>query len=331
MKNPTARAACACGLIAAVLVLLLLQATPPSRLLRAQQAAAADNNGVLDHFRCYRTSSGQPSSPAVVTLRDQFAKHENVQIFPSFAFCNPALKIHNGVITPIRNPNDHLTLHPAANIVPPPPQVIVSNQFGLQTLNVSGLLTFLFVPTQKLPHPSPRGLDHFLCYLALGVPLNVPVALKDQFGRPQETVIVLETKFLCNPVEKMHNQRLTRIQNPEDHLVFYDVTEQLFTTMVTAQNQFGTSLLTISETFGLAVPSAKCEPQGDLDNDGLIDARETLLGTILGVADSDRDGILDGNDDANGNGVDDEDEDDNDACPDRDSDGDGLDDEDEDD
>jgi hypothetical protein len=74
-----------------------------------------------------------------------------------------------------------------------------------------------------------------------------------------------------------------------------------------------------------------CPSNDDVDADGLIDARESLLGTLLGNRDSDLDGIADGNDDANGNGEDDEDEDDEDDCPDRDSDGDGEDDEDEDD
>jgi hypothetical protein len=74
-----------------------------------------------------------------------------------------------------------------------------------------------------------------------------------------------------------------------------------------------------------------CPSNDDLDADGLIDARENLLGTLLGNRDSDLDGTVDGNDDANGNGEDDEDEDDDDDCPDRDSDGDGEDDEDEDD
>jgi hypothetical protein len=75
----------------------------------------------------------------------------------------------------------------------------------------------------------------------------------------------------------------------------------------------------------------ECPSNDDLDSDGLIDVRESLLGTLLGVSDSDHDGVVDGNDDSNENGEDDEDEDDDDDCPDRDSDGDGEDDEDEDD
>lgn len=78
-------------------------------------------------------------------------------------------------------------------------------------------------------------------------------------------------------------------------------------------------------------PAEGCPAQNDEDGDGLIDSRELLLFTLLGVADSDFDGIKDGNDDANGNGRSDEDEDDDDGCPDRDSDRDGVDDEDEDD
>jgi hypothetical protein len=74
-----------------------------------------------------------------------------------------------------------------------------------------------------------------------------------------------------------------------------------------------------------------CPPNDDDDDDGLNDLTEGLLGTLLGVVDSDYDGIVDGNDDANGNGEDDEDEDDDDDCPDDDDDGDGTDNEDEDD
>jgi uncharacterized protein (DUF2141 family) len=70
----------------------------------------------------------------------------------------------------------------------------------------------------------------------------------------------------------------------------------------------------------------------DEDDDGLEDKDESLLGTLLGIADSDGDGVRDGNDDSDDDGEDDEDEDDgtDDECP-NDSDGDGEDDEDEDD
>jgi hypothetical protein len=83
--------------------------------------------------------------------------------------------------------------------------------------------------------------------------------------------------------------------------------------------------------FGAGDGDEGCPSNSDADGDGLIDVNETLLGTLLGIRDSDLDGIVDGNDDANANGEDDEDEDDHDGCPDRDSDGDGVDDEDEDD
>jgi hypothetical protein len=74
-----------------------------------------------------------------------------------------------------------------------------------------------------------------------------------------------------------------------------------------------------------------CPDEGDTDNDGLNNANELRFGLPINIADSDFDGIADGNDDSNGNGEDDEDEDDGGDCPDPDGDGDGVDDEDEDD
>ena len=79
-----------------------------------------------------------------------------------------------------------------------------------------------------------------------------------------------------------------------------------------------------------------CPPEDDDDDGhGLDNGDENRLLTLLNNDDSDGDGILDGNDDANGNGLDDEDEDDDeddDECPDDDDDDDdGVDDEDEDD
>lgn len=78
-------------------------------------------------------------------------------------------------------------------------------------------------------------------------------------------------------------------------------------------------------------PPPVCPPDVDDDNDGLNNSNESVVGTLVGIADSDGDGVVDGNDDANGNGKDDEDEDDDDQCPDPDRDRDGIDDEDEDD
>ena len=95
---------------------------------------------------------------------------------------------------------------------------------------------------------------------------------------------------------------------------------------------FGAFVLTLDEVGGGGGGGGgHCASQADRDSDGLTDANELLFGTLLDVADSDFDGVEDGNDDANRNGEDDEDEDDRDECPDRDSDGDGEDDEDEDD
>jgi hypothetical protein len=337
----------ACALSALALALLLAQLTPASQgqTLVAEQAATAntllsgdDNNGdddngddddrALDHFRCYDIQSQQiPAEP--VNLNDQFTEQDAV-VTDSRLFCNPVEKTHGTKVTRIRNQKGHLTVYDAIPTEIVVREVIVHNQFGLQELRVVGPF-FLFVPTEKEPHGRPRGLDHFWCYVTSGTPPapGVAVGLKDQFR--EDTVTVGPPFVLCNPVRKIHDNVVTRIQNEEDHLVCYDIgLTQNFRT-ITVHNQFVDGQLLAEESLALCVPSAKCPPQNDLDNDGVIDSRETLLGTLLTVADSDGDGIKDGNEDSDDDGEDDEDEDDDDECPDEDSDGDGEDDEDEDD
>jgi hypothetical protein len=58
------------------------------------------------------------------------------------------------------------------------------------------------------------------------------------------------------------------------------------------------------------LPPPVCKVIGDKDHDGLIDSREGLYGGLAGVADTNHNGVKDGNEDVNHNGVSDEDEDD---------------------
>jgi hypothetical protein len=66
----------------------------------------------LDHFKCYRCT-GDPLN-VVVDLLDQFQNEPQVQILAPVYFCNPVQKTHNGVITPIQHPNDHLVFYQSA-------------------------------------------------------------------------------------------------------------------------------------------------------------------------------------------------------------------------
>jgi hypothetical protein len=98
----------------------------------------------LNHFNCY-VAQGQPVQQ-VVGLSDQFFASKHNVVRPVL-FCNPVQKIHNGAITPITNPNDHLTCYSMTR-VPFVRDVDLRNQFGEHHIRTS-LTDMLCVPTQK--------------------------------------------------------------------------------------------------------------------------------------------------------------------------------------
>jgi hypothetical protein len=99
----------------------------------------------LDHFKCYRAYGSNINR--LVVLRDQFGVQDNVKVVSPFAFCNPTVKVHKGVTTPITNEDDHLVCYTmtkktfSAN-------VRTSNQFGIGGLTVRDA-DLLCVPSKK--------------------------------------------------------------------------------------------------------------------------------------------------------------------------------------
>ncbi len=214
----------------------------------------------LDHFKCYVTEGSPVGEPVV--LGDQFS-NRSAEVLQAIRFCNPVEKIQGDRVTPVQDKDAHLKLYEILTFEPTgePAQrreVIVRNQFGeLQHLDVSEAVA-LAVPTQKLRpnfHPPPRGLDHFLCYVAKGKPVDVVVGLRDEFH--SETVQVVSPFLLCNPVVKVHHDLVTPILNPKDHLVCYRIRGGPFQGNVFARNQFGNERLTVGRGDVLCVPSEK--------------------------------------------------------------------------
>ena len=216
----------------------------------------------LDHFKCYWADLMEPQAEPVY-LEDQFGAFSATVEHAEF-FCNPVEKWHDQVLTPISNPDNHLTIYPLLNVEPQTWQVEVNNQFGTQLLTVSGP-SWLAVPTQKVEpgdHEPPVGLDHFLLYdVTAGPSINVVVDLNDEFVYDPD-VLVHYPVFFANPVRKTHDGVVTEIVNPEAHLVFYWIWGKDFETEVQVVNQFG------EQTFNayshlydypaiLAVPSEK--------------------------------------------------------------------------
>ncbi len=98
----------------------------------------------LDHFLCY-AAKGKPVD-VVVGLRDEF-RSETVQVVSPFLLCNPVVKVHHDVVTPILNPKDHLVCYRIRG-GPFQGNVFARNQFGDERLTV-GRGDILCVPSEK--------------------------------------------------------------------------------------------------------------------------------------------------------------------------------------
>jgi hypothetical protein len=217
--------------------------------------------GPLEHFNYYLAADERGYIPLgeVVYLEDQFSAVQ-AEVGYAAGFCNPVEKRHDGV-TPISSPDHHLTIYSLDYEEEPETWFVwVDNQFGTQQeLIVSGPVG-LAVPTQKEGHEPPVGLDHFLLYNVIeGPSVNVVVGLDDQFGDQPEVLVTTPIAFGI-PVQKTHDGVVTEIEDPEAHLVFYEIEGEEFEAKVQVVNQFGAQTLDMVGPYLLAVPSEKMSP-----------------------------------------------------------------------
>ena len=217
----------------------------------------------LDHFKCY-TVLNSSSVEKVVGLKDQINNWGNITVTEAEFFCNPAQKLYNNVTTNITNPNHHLTVYDITtgyeNVTRWSMwQVLVTNQFGTQNLNVTGPPVALAVPTWKLNpgnHSAPVGLDHFLLYKVIGSSImNVGVGLSDEFGGGGQTYKMYAALYFATPVQKTYDGNVVNITAPEALLVFYEIEAGSFQGVVQVNNQFGNQTLYMGNATLLAVPS----------------------------------------------------------------------------
>jgi hypothetical protein len=219
----------------------------------------------LDHFECYRSAFKPAFEDLRVRLRDQFTEgpRERTRVVRPHLFCNPVRKVHGEDVFPIVNRNNHLksyVIEPAEEFAGT--QVEIDNQFQTDAVLDVVAPVRLLVPTRKFPHDRPSGLDHFRCFsIAAEDSLEERVRLRDQFHRFRTTV--LQPMLLCNPVEKAHDDRITPITNPADHLVCYRIASERFDRarqpVVRTRNQFGREEVRAIRARLLCVPSTKVE------------------------------------------------------------------------
>jgi hypothetical protein len=214
------------------------------------------------HFRCYIVSKQTPQPATPVTLTDQFLQKVPIEVDEPLQFCAPTSK--NGV--EIEEPEEHLTMYGAAANLTPHLIVETVDQFGPRTLEAVAARVLL-VPTEKVAvegKPTklgfPNKLNHYWCYQVSGEPVNQDFTLADQFRT--DTLRVEQPVLFCNPVEKVRDGKITRIEERNVHLTCYDLhgSQRTEATRVTVSNQFEKDIFTITSFELLCVPSEKEAP-----------------------------------------------------------------------
>jgi len=199
-----------------------------------------------------------------VNLKDQFIPNgEDVTVWGPYLFANPVKKtvVENGDVSAIEDPKLHWVLYDISEEQPTSidETIQIANQFGDdQVLDLTSRDT-LAVPSQKIVPPTP-DLDHFKCYTASGLQLQLEVNLVDQFHEDYFGALVTDPMMFCNPVDKIHGT-VTTTSNPDNHLTVYWIATLKDYWTVTVNNQFGDNQeLIVSGPVALAVPTRKLEP-----------------------------------------------------------------------
>jgi hypothetical protein len=242
--------------------------TMPAQNVIVTANFALTPTGPLDHFKWYFANDAMGLSiNETVYLEDQFGSF-NATVTYAGGFGNPAVKWHDGNVTPILNLDHHLTGYYINITQEGTYQVEVKNQFGVQNLTVEGPMGLL-VPTQKEGHAAPVNLDHYLLYYVTEYEyVDEVVSVQDQFDDGPQEHFVEWPEYFANPAQKTYKGNVTGIVNSDAHLVFYAINASFYG-QVEIANQFGEQTLEVYTVFGfggIAVPSEKIEWHQEFDH-----------------------------------------------------------------
>lgn len=232
-----------------------------------------------DHYLSYNIKTG-PMRSHKVSLRDQFMDWTDFIVTDPIKLLNPTLKRHNNQVFPINNPQLHYTAFQLKETAPSniSAKVLVHNQFGNFTLD-KFRPDRLLAPTHKKvlslfgsDNEATPG-DHYLCYEIPPVTVTTSFGfLKDQF-RSREFETTLIAKRFCNPVAKIHEDKLFEIENDDitNHLMCFELDKKRILKLVELVNQFGRKKAVVTSDDEICVPSLKIhlpvECKGSLPND----------------------------------------------------------------
>ncbi len=244
----------------AILPILVLATVVGACVARAQV------NPAWDHYRFYEAFPTRGSSliGPPVGLTDQFGAWQyGYSLFA--AFLAPSEKVHGASSFPINDPDLHYTFWVLGIETFAMLGVQFSNQFGPQTVDLSGNSVHLVNPALK--NGAPGALipvaNHYKCYNCTGDPVNVTVTLKDQFF--ERTVLVMSPQIFCNPAIKTDSDGTSyQIIDPAQYYVAYSVDPMFvegLTVLVTDQYLSDVELALYDDPL-LWVPSTMGAPTG---------------------------------------------------------------------
>lgn len=234
-----------------------------------------------DHYLSYLID--KLIKPINVVLRDQFMGPTEFQLTSIERLLNPARKNHgNTTFIPKREDLHYLAyrLKPSDDFNGQ--SVLIENQFEKRIV-LATTPRYLLTPTGKkkgvlpvdkiisqLPSfvsnrilatmtpPVPKNANHYLCYDVEPYDLAVGVSLKDQFQKRKFEVI--RARYLCNPVQKTHDGKISEIVDQDNHIMCYEVVPHLKMNLKAITNdQFGLKSQTLVQPEEICVPTVKTE------------------------------------------------------------------------
>jgi hypothetical protein len=225
-------------------------------MLSASVAVAQPDLPRENHYQVYHTPPITYTKPILLT--DQFATYQT-STFILERWANPAEKIlpDTGEHFPPVDPFIHQTWWRATLPAAPPRDIVVIDQFGTSQWKVYDPVYLLNPALKNVPGGQPPFWNHYLCYDAIGPIVVRPVVLVDQFGTT--TVVGLQSRWFCNPVEKRHldDGLVYPILDYKAHLACYIKNPNPMAQPIIGVDQFGQWQFDVFQSDCLCVPALK--------------------------------------------------------------------------
>ena len=205
-------------------------------LLATRSPAQIGPNPPENHYLVYLFEYTAAVDLPGLTLRDQWGTWYPGDVYYQDKWANPLFLKNGEDVTwdPLLHHAWYKLEEPLANAR----SVIVEHQWGAYDLVIRNA-KHLIVPADK--HNQIPGIpigNHYLCYEAIGTPLQFPVDLSDQWGQHRQ--VAWEPVCFCNPVEKiLPGGESYPPVDPRIHLTCYRLDPLATTRPVDWEDQFG--------------------------------------------------------------------------------------------